>query len=61
MGTDDSPPVDTAPAPPGTIDDEVVLAVLARARAAGCDAYVVPLREDLPLANRREDVVVVRP
>jgi trans-aconitate methyltransferase len=53
--------VEAPPAVPATIDDDVVLGLLARARQAGCDAYVVPLRADLPLANRREDVVVVRP
>jgi hypothetical protein len=43
------------------IDDAVVLAVVARARAAGFDAYVVPQAPDLPMANRREDVLIVRP
>ncbi|MDR6383868.1 class I SAM-dependent methyltransferase [Paraburkholderia caribensis] len=46
---------------PGNIDDSVVLAVVARARMAGFDAYVVPQAEDLPMANRREDILIVRP
>jgi hypothetical protein len=45
----------------GAIDDAVVLALVARARAAGFQAYVVPQHDDLPMANRREDVLVVRP
>lgn len=45
----------------GQIDDDLVLGLLARARAAGFDAYALPLRPDLPLANRREDVLVARP
>jgi hypothetical protein len=43
------------------IDDAVVLALVARARAAGFDAYLVPQAEGLPMANRREDLLVYRP
>jgi 2-polyprenyl-3-methyl-5-hydroxy-6-metoxy-1,4-benzoquinol methylase len=43
------------------IDDAVVLGILSRVRAAGFDAYVVPQAPDLPMANRREDVLIVRP
>jgi cyclopropane fatty-acyl-phospholipid synthase-like methyltransferase len=46
---------------PGKLDDAVVLAVLARCRAAGFDAYVLPQHPSLPLANRREDVLVRKP
>lgn len=45
----------------GRIDDAVVLGIVARARAAGFDAFVVAQPADLPMANRREDIVVVRP
>lgn len=45
----------------GQIDDAVVLSLVTRARAEGCDAYVVPQREDLPMANRREDILVRKP
>jgi hypothetical protein len=38
-----------------------VFALLGRARAAGFDAYVVPQGAALPLANRREDVLITRP
>jgi hypothetical protein len=55
------PPVVDDPVEPDKIDDSVVLGLLERARAAGCDAYVLPQRPDLPLANRREDILVVRP
>jgi SAM-dependent methyltransferase len=57
MGPDAPPPPD----PGGPIDDAVVEALVTQARAAGCEASVVPLREDLPLAGRREDVLVMRP
>jgi 2-polyprenyl-3-methyl-5-hydroxy-6-metoxy-1,4-benzoquinol methylase len=43
------------------IDDSVMLAIVLRARQAGFDAYIVPQRSDLPMANRREDLLIVRP
>jgi hypothetical protein len=46
---------------PGAFDDAVVLAIVSRCRSAGFDAYVVPQQEGLPFANRREDVLIVRP
>ena len=46
---------------PGNLDDAVLLAVMARARASGFDAYVVPQASDLPMANRREDILIRRP
>lgn len=43
------------------IDDAVLLSIVARARAAGFDAYVLPQRSELPMANRREDILLTRP
>ena len=43
------------------IDDAVVFALLQRARAQGFDAYIIPQSSDLPMANRREDILIVRP
>jgi hypothetical protein len=43
------------------IDDSVVLSLLMRARSAGFDAYVLPQRNDLSMANRREDILIRRP
>jgi hypothetical protein len=43
------------------IDDAVVAALMARARAAGFHAYVLPQAPTLPMANRREDLLFVRP
>ena len=43
------------------IDDSVILSLLNRARSQGFDAYVLPQRPDLPMANRREDVLIRRP
>jgi hypothetical protein len=60
-GTDGLPEVEFNVAEPGKIDDAVVLALLARCRAAGFDAYVLPQSAELPMANRREDVLITRP
>ena len=43
------------------IDDAVVFALLQRSRLAGFDAYVVPQDSALPMANRREDILIIRP
>jgi len=43
---------------PLQIDDSVVLALLSRARAAGFQAFVMPQGGDLPMANRREDLLI---
>jgi hypothetical protein len=61
MDTDEPPVVEHDRPAPQKIDDSVVLALVARARTAGCDAYVLPQADGLPLANRREDILVVKP
>jgi hypothetical protein len=43
------------------IDDAVVFALLQRARTQGFDAYVIPQNPILPMANRREDILIIRP
>ena len=45
----------------GQMDDAVVVAVLMRCRSQGFDAYVMPQLSHLPMANRREDILIVRP
>jgi 2-polyprenyl-3-methyl-5-hydroxy-6-metoxy-1,4-benzoquinol methylase len=46
---------------PGQIDDGVLIGLVMRYRAAGYDAYLLPQDESLPMANRREDVLIRRP
>ena len=46
---------------PGAIDDSIVLGLLARARAEGFHAWVLPQAPGLPMANRREDILIRRP
>lgn len=43
------------------IDDAVVMAIVQRARLQGFDAYVLPQAPSLPMANRREDILICRP
>jgi hypothetical protein len=61
MNTSEEPDVEFNVLEPGAFDDAIVLAIVSRCRAAGFDAYVVPQRDGLPFANRREDILVVRP
>jgi hypothetical protein len=60
-GSDEPPEVTFNTVESEKIDDAVLLGLVARARAAGCDAYLVPQAESLPMANRREDLLVARP
>lgn len=60
-GTNEVPRVDFNLPEPGKIDDAALIGVVARCRAAGFDAYLVPQPDDLPMANRREDVLICRP
>jgi hypothetical protein len=45
----------------GKIDDAVIFSLLERARAGGFEAYVLPQNPKLPMANRREDILIIRP
>lgn len=61
MRTEEAPEV-PAFAPPGArIDDGFVLGLLHRIRNSGYDAYLLPQPAALPFANRREDLLVIRP
>jgi hypothetical protein len=46
---------------PGKIDDAVLTGLIQRAQAAGFDAYLMPQAADLPMANRRDDLLIVSP
>lgn len=60
-GRDEKPEVFFNKLEPGQMDDSVVLAILARARAQGFHAWVVPQSPLLPMANRREDILIRKP
>lgn len=61
MKTDDAPEVEFNRPERGRIDDAVLAAIVQRAQSAGCDAYVVPQADDLPFANRRDDLLIRKP
>lgn len=60
-GRDELPEVRFNQLERGQVDDSVMFAILARARAQGFHAWLVPQADDLPMANRREDVLIRRP
>jgi hypothetical protein len=45
----------------GVIDDSVIFSILNRARSQGLQAWVVPQNKRLPMANRREDILIRKP
>lgn len=61
MKTDDDPDLTATAVDAGAMDDAVVLSIVLRCREAGFDAYIVPQDPDLPMANRREDMLIARP
>lgn len=61
MKTDEAPVVDFAAAEDGMINDAVLDAIVKQARALRCDAYILPQPADLPMANRRDDLIIRKP
>lgn len=61
MKTKDMPSVAFNEIEHDQIDDVVVFSLIQRARVQGFDAYVLPQSSNLPMANRREDILIVRP
>jgi len=61
MRTDEVPEVHFNCPEPGRIDDALLLALVMRSQASGCDAYLVPQVEGLPFANRRDDLLIRKP
>lgn len=59
--TDEPPIVAFNTLEPDKLDDAVLMSLVMRARAAGFNAYWLPLASNLPLANRREDLLIYKP
>ncbi len=57
----DEPPDLSIPSPNEKFDDSLILDLLAHSRNKGFDAYLLPQANNLPMANRREDILIVRP
>jgi cyclopropane fatty-acyl-phospholipid synthase-like methyltransferase len=55
------PRIATKVLPAGEIDDGVMLGLVARMRSAGLHAFLMPQSPALPMANRREDLLIVSP
>jgi hypothetical protein len=60
-GTDEVPSVEFNMLETGQIDDTVILSLIMRCRQSGFDAYWLPQADDLPMANRREDLLIRKP
>jgi len=43
------------------IDDAVIFSLMMRARNQGFEAYLLPQGDGLPMANRREDILITKP
>ncbi|MGZ9809191.1 class I SAM-dependent methyltransferase [Pseudoroseicyclus sp. H15] len=61
MRTEDDPEVPPFAGDPARMDDGVLMGLMARARAAGFDAWLMPQPSALPVSNRREDLLIWRP
>jgi len=61
MNTTDAPEIEFNRIEAGEIDDAVLISLTLRARQAGFDAYILPQYDNLPMANRREDIFIKRP
>ena len=61
MRTNDIPEVTFNQIESAQIDDAVIMSLIKRARQQGFNAYVLPQDPRLPMANRREDILIVRP
>jgi hypothetical protein len=60
-GRDEAPDVQFNVPEPGQMDDSVVFGLLMRARAQGFHAWVLPQGAELPMGNRREDILIRKP
>ncbi len=60
-GTQETPTVTFNALEKEQIDDAVILSIIMRCRQAGYDAYCLPQPADLPMANRREDILICKP
>lgn len=61
MNTADMPKLVINSAELNAIDEKVLDGIVGYARSRGCDAYIVPQPEFLPMANRRDDLIIRKP
>ncbi len=60
-GTNEVPKVDFMAIENKKIDDGVLFGIMQRYRNFGFDTYLLPQNEQLPIANRREDILIKKP
>jgi hypothetical protein len=60
-GRDELPKVDFMVVEDKKIDDAVIFAILQRYRNFGFDTYLLPQGQKLPIATRREDILITKP
>lgn len=60
MNTDQNPEVKYNNIKANEIDDSIIFSILSRYRAAGFETYLLPQGKDLPMANRREDLLIIK-
>jgi hypothetical protein len=60
-GTHELPDIKFNTIDSGLIDDSVIVSLLSRARAQGFHAWLLPQSSNLPMANRREDLLIYKP
>jgi len=58
--TKEKPKIDRYAIRHNTIDDAVIFSILTRCRNTGLEAYLLPQNKELPMANRREDILIER-
>lgn len=61
MRTDEEPDVPFNRLEMDEIDDGMIFGLMLRARGSGFDSYIRQQAPELPFANRREDLIIVRP
>lgn len=61
MNTQENPRVDFLKIEKEQIDDAILNSLVDRARASGFDAYLIPQHASLPMSNRRDDLIIMRP
>ncbi|MCW8087500.1 class I SAM-dependent methyltransferase [Sabulicella glaciei] len=61
MGRDEAPNLGVHLEPSGELDDAILFSIIARARAVGSDAWLLPQPPELPMSNRREDILIRKP
>lgn len=61
FGDESEPTSETEMPDMRALDDSVIFSILLRARSHGFHSWVTPQADSLPMANRREDIIIERP